>query len=70
MMLNDTARFRPLLTEWENLFRRMYCLVCTRCYGYYLPYTFMCPINDMFNHDHNNDTGLIPINKELHTNPL
>ena len=30
----------------------------------------MCPIADMFNHDHNNDTGLILTNKELHTNPL
>ena len=30
----------------------------------------MSPISDMFNHDHNNDTGLIQINKELHTNPL
>ena len=48
----------------------MYCIVCTRCYGYYLNYTFLSPVSDMFNHDHDNDTGLILINKELHTNPL
>ena len=30
----------------------------------------MSPISDMFNHDHNNDTGLILTNKELHTDPL
>ena len=30
----------------------------------------MSPVSDMFNHDHMNDTGLIVINKELHTNPL
>jgi hypothetical protein len=52
------------------LFQRMYCLVCTRCYGYYLPYTFMSPISDLFNHDHDNETGLILVNKELHTDPL
>lgn len=70
MLLKDVTRFKPLVDGWETLFRRMYYLTCTRCYGYYLNYTFLSPISDMFNHDHNNDTGLIVINKELHTNPL
>ena len=48
----------------------MYAIVCTRCYGYYLPYTFMAPVCDMFNHDHNNDAGLFAFNKECHLDPL
>ena len=55
---------------WEALFRRMYCIVCSRCYGYYLPYTFLAPVLDMFNHDDNYDSGLLLLNKELHLNPL
>jgi len=70
LLLKDYNRFKLINDEWEDLFRRMYCLVCTRCYGYYLDYTFMSPITDLFNHDHLNDSGLILINKELHTNPL
>jgi hypothetical protein len=30
----------------------------------------MMPIMDLINHNHNNDTGLLMINKELHTDPL
>ena len=48
----------------------MYCLVCTRCFGYYLDFTFVLPVMDMLNHDHNNDTGLYLINKELHIEPM
>ena len=59
-----------LYEEGEPLFRRMYCLVCTRCYGYHLDFTFMLPVLDLFNHDHNNDTSLIMVNKELHVDPL
>ena len=70
LILSDTKRFKKIIDGWENLFKRMYSLVCTRCYGYYLPYTFMAPIADMVNHDHNNDTGLILVNKELHVDPL
>ena len=70
MLLKDYSKFQPLINGWEALFRSMYCMVCTRCYGYYLNYTFMAPVADMFNHDHNNDTGLILVNKELHTDPL
>lgn len=70
LLLKDTVRFKLIINGWEKLFKRMYCLVCTRCYGYYLPYTFMSPVSDMFNHDHNNDTGLIVVNKELHVDPL
>ena len=70
LLLKDTVRFKLIIDGWEKLFKRMYCLVCTRCYGYYLPYTFMSPVSDMFNHDHNNDTGLIVVNKELHVDPL
>lgn len=70
LILKDTDRFRGLVDGWESLFRRIYCLVCTRCYGYYLPYTFCSPVSDLFNHDHNNDTGLIVVNKELHVDPL
>ena len=70
MLVNDIERFYKLFAGWEELFRRVYTLVCTRCYGYYLNYTFCCPIADQFNHDHNNDTGLFVINKELHVDPL
>ena len=70
MLLKDYRRFKPLIDGWEDLWRRMYCLVCTRCYGYYLPYTFMAPVCDMFNHNHDNDNGLFVINKECHLDPL
>ncbi len=30
----------------------------------------MLPVLDLFNHDHNNDTSLIMVNKELHVDPL
>lgn len=58
------------MAEWEALFRRIYCLVCSRCYGSYLPYTFLAPILDMVNHDHNYDTGIFLFNKGLHLDPL
>ena len=70
LLLKDEERFKLILDGWEPLFRRMYCLVCTRCYGYYLNYTFMCPVLDLVNHSHSFDTELIVINKELHINPL
>lgn len=62
-------RFKDV--NWsEQLWRRIYCLVCTRCFGYYLNYTFMLPMMDMFNHSHNNDCGMYLINKELHLDPI
>ena len=71
LIAKNLTMFGPLIKAGgERLFKKYYCLVCTRCYGYYLNYTFMCPVADMFNHDHNNEAGLILINKELHTNPL
>ena len=71
LFLKNLEMFTPLIKAGgDKLFKKYYCLVCTRCYGYYLNYTFMAPVADMFNHDHNNDAGLILVNKELHTNPL
>ena len=70
MYLANFNKFEKLIDGWEKMFRKFYALVCTRCYGYYLPFTFCAPVADLFNHDHNNDNGLIIFNKELHTDPL
>lgn len=53
----------------EQLFRRIYCLVITRTWGYDMKDTFMLPVMDMFNHGHTGDCGFYVINKELHLDP-
>jgi hypothetical protein len=70
MLVKNYSKYKKLIDGWEEMFRSIYCLVCTRCYGYYLPFTFLSPISDLFNHHHDNNTGLIIVNKELHTDPL
>ena len=62
-------RFKDV--HWsEQLWRRIYCLVCTRSFGYYLNFTFMLPVMDMINHEHKNECGLYTLNKELHVDPM
>ena len=65
-MLRHLDKFLLVIEEWKELFRRMYALVCTRCFGYYMNYTFMAPFADCVNHKHTSETSFILVNRELH----
>jgi hypothetical protein len=45
-----------LATVSKNYIRQWYARVTTRIFGWYLPFSFMCPLFDMMNHNHTNDS--------------
>ena len=69
-MLSNSERFLSLLEGWEPMFRYFYAIVCTRCFGYVLDFTFLSPLADCVNHSHTSDTSFIMVNKELHLDPM
>ena len=65
-MIQNSDRFKLVIEQWKEMFRRMYAAVCTRCFGYYMDYTFLAPFADCVNHTHSYDNSFILVNKELH----
>ena len=55
-----------VLIQGEQYFRQWYARVCTRCFGSYLPFTFMTPVIDMVNHSHKDNCTFHVFNADMH----
>lgn len=52
-----------LATVSKNYIRQWYARVTTRIFDMHLPMSYMCPLFDMINHNHTNDSTLYIISK-------
>jgi hypothetical protein len=62
--------FGPVVSQWKELFRSCYALVCSTCFDDGYGNTLLVPFAHCLNHGHIKDTGMFLINTQLHLDPL
>ena len=69
-LLKHVDVFGPLVTQWQELFRRCYALVCTTAFADEIERTILAPFAHCLNHQHQMDTIFFTLNRDLHIDPL